>query len=467
MKIYRLIMMFITILVLLSLNALAAASNLKVAAASSEIASDDSMIIAGDIFPHRSTDQEGKLRANAVIIESNTKVCIISCDVIILGRDILDNVCKKIEAQENIPFENILITCTHTHHAPSTVTVHGYKREEVFCQRLKDAIVSAVHKANEKLKNIKNSECFFTLGHECTVGQNSRMILDDNTILWVPLTKDFAFLRPTGPFDSELPVLAFKQADGKLETILFNHSTHNIGAHDIKRSPGSQRSGIQDIMDAKKRSPGFYGLAAQELEQELGGTSIFLLGAAGSTHDLSLSTDEKIIRIKNAVKETYSKAEKREISRIVSVKKEFEYKVRTFDENKEEKAVSYYCRKRWVGDPESVIEVFRKMRRELTKYQGEIRKGWLQVILIGDVAFVGVPGEFFTKLGMEIKRRSPFRYTYIIELANDYIGYIPDKEAFDLGGYQVWTGFHSLVSPGSGEAIVDEAVGILNRLYIK
>ena len=85
--------------------------------------------------------------------------------------------------------------------------------------------------------------------------------------------------------------------------------------------------------------------------------------------------------------------------------------------------------------------------------------------MIGDIAFVGVPGEFFTVLGQEIKRRSPFRYTYVFELANDYIGYIPDKAGFDRGGYQTWTGLHSFLERGTGELIVDEAVGLLDRLH--
>ena len=72
--------------------------------------------------------------------------------------------------------------------------------------------------------------------------------------------------------------------------------------------------------------------------------------------------------------------------------------------------------------------------------------------MIGDVALVGVPGEFFTVLGQEIKRRSPFRYTYVFELANDYIGYIPDQAGFDRGGYQTWTGLHSFLERGTGEA---------------
>ncbi len=81
------------------------------------------------------------------------------------------------------------------------------------------------------------------------------------------------------------------------------------------------------------------------------------------------------------------------------------------------------------------------------------------------MAIVGVPGEFFTALGQEIKRRSPFRYTYVFELANDYIGYIPDQRGFDRGGYQTWTGLHSFLERGTGERIVAESVELLGRLH--
>ena len=50
-------------------------------------------------------------------------------------------------------------------------------------------------------------------------------------------------------------MLDFRDATGKTRALLFNHSTHTIGT----------RSG-RDV-----RSPSFYGLAAQELEKELGG----------------------------------------------------------------------------------------------------------------------------------------------------------------------------------------------------
>jgi hypothetical protein len=78
-----------------------------------------------------------------------------------------------------------------------------------------------------------------------------------------------------------------------------------------------------------------------------------------------------------------------------------------------------------------------------------------------------VPAELFTGLGMEIKRRSPFTNTFIAELSNDWIGYLPDREAHRLGGYQVWTGLHSYAEPGTGERLVDKAVKILEELARK
>ena len=106
------------------------------------------------------------------------------------------------------------------------------------------------------------------------------------------------------------------------------------------------------------------------------------------------------------------------------------------------------------------------MRRTLAGHQGETRETWIQAMLIGDIALVGVPAECFTKLGLDIKNRSPFRHTYVVELANDWIGYLPDLDAHKLGGYQVWTGYHSFAEQGTGERLVNELVGMLAELSL-
>jgi len=423
----------------------AATPAVRVGAAAVELEADDDMVIGGSIMPGRVKGQDGKLRAVATVIEKpgSGKVAIVACDVLMLNRDMLDPVVEEISGALGISTANILINCTHTHHAPSTVTVHGYSRDEVFCRRVQKAIVRAAKEADAKLKN-GDATFHFRLGEESSVGQNSRILLKDNSIYWTGPREDF--VRPTGPFDPELPVLAFRGVDGKPKAVLFNHSTHTIGV----RKPG--------------RSPSFYGLAAQELEDEEGGAFLFLEGASGSTHNLTVPAAELTIRIKQAVKDALDKTTARRVQKIAGFKKEFKFKVRQFDEAREDAAVSAYCKPRFPKGADETIEVFRNQRKVLSLKQGEERTTWIQAILIGDVAIVGVPAEFFTVLGQEIKRRSPFRYTYVAELANDWIGYLPDKKAFELGGYQTWTGLHSYAAPGTGEKVVDAAVELLEEL---
>lgn len=420
------------------------ASGLRVGAAAVELEADDSMVIAGSILPGKAKGQEGKLRAVAVVLEKRpAKVAIVACDILMLTRDLLDPVAAEIEKTTGIPAANVLINCTHTHHAPSTMVVHGYGRDEKFCQVVQRAMVRAAQEAN---RNLSADDCrlFFHLGREETVGQNSRQLLADGMVYWIGLRE---FVRPTGPFDPELPVLAFRGGDDKLRALIFNHSTHTIGA----RQPG-------------KRSPAFYGLAAQELEAELGGIACFLEGASGSTHNLTLTGDEAARRIKLAVQNALSQAQPRPVERLAAIKRPFTFKVRRFNEAKEDEAVSTYCRKYAGPRANATIQVFRDMRKKLAPMQGQQRTTWLQAVLIGDVAIVGVPAEFFTQLGLDIKNRSPFRHTYVAELANDWIGYLPNLEAHKLGGYQVWTGLHSYAEPGTGERVVDEVVDMLRQL---
>lgn len=434
-------------LVLFSTTAAAAETNpaaLRVGAAAAELEADDSMVIAGGIHPRYVKGQEGKLRTVAVVLEKppSPKVAIVACDVLMLTRDLLDPVAAEIETACGIPASNVLINCTHTHHAPSTMRVHGYDRDEVFCRRVQRGIVKAVTDAAARMTE---ATFYFKRGEEKTVGQNSRLLLGDGSIHWVGPRDDA--VRPTGPFDPDLPVLAFRDSAGDLVAVIFNHSTHTIGA-----------------VKGNVRSPAFYGLAGQELEAELGGTVCFLEGASGSTHRRDVSPAEAVRRIKQAVLDALARAEPHQVHRLAALKRPFRFKVRTFDEAAEDRAVSEYCTKRSGRDPQPIIDVFRQMRKQLAPHQGQQRTTWLQAIAIGDVAIVGVPAEFFTKLGIDVKRRSPLRHTCVAELANDWIGYLPDLEAHRLGGYQVWTGLHSYAEPGTGERIVDEAVRMLNEL---
>jgi len=157
----------------------------------------------------------------------------------------------------------------------------------------------------------------------------------------------------------------------------------------------------------------------------------------------------------------------RPVARLAAIKEPFEFRVRAFEEAAEEAAVTSYCRKR-VGSEEAaegIALVFRTQRAEIAPHQGETRTTSIQTFAVGDVAIVGVPAEFFTVLGQEIKRQSPFRHTFVSELSNDWVGYVPDRKGHELGGYQTWTGHHSYCEPGTGERMVATALSQLDRLF--
>jgi hypothetical protein len=419
------------------------AAPLKAGSAAVEFQAEDSMIIAGGITAGKAAGQEGKLRCVATVLEQGgVRLAIAACDVLMLTRETLDPALAGIEKATGIPAANILVNCTHTHHAPSTMRIHDYGPDEAFTRQVQKGIVEAVTRAASGMTDCR---FFFALGEERTVGQNSRVLLDDGQIFWIgPRTN---FVRATGPFDPELPVLAFRDGSDRWRSVIFNHSTHSIGW----RQPG-------------KRSPSIYGMAAQDLEAELGGYFTFLEGASGSTHNLELTGSECMRRIGQAVRDTLSTAQPRPVHGLAAIKRPLAYRVRHFDEAAEDAAVARYCRKYAPGGAEVIIRVFQNMRRELAPIQGQERSTWVQTLRIGDVAIVGVPAEYFTQLGMDIKNRSPFRHTYVAELANDWIGYLPNLEGHKLGGYQVWTGYHSYAEPGTGERIADAAVAQLKEL---
>ncbi|MBI3920986.1 MAG: hypothetical protein HY318_06150 [Armatimonadetes bacterium] len=430
-------------------------SILKAAAAAVSIAVESS---SEKLSPR----QEAELRASALVLEAGQRLCLVSCDTLVVPGHVLEQATRRIVTETGVPFSNILITATHTHHAPSTLDVLGFHRDEDFCDRLLESIVSAVLEATRTLDQGSPEqvevEFLFAESQEASVGTNSRYLLKDGTTAWYAYPWEDV-IRPTGPFDPDLPVFALRRKNGSLASVVFNHSVHNIGA-----------------LTQGMLSPGFYGLAAQDLERRHGGTTLFLPGAFGSSHNTgafgstqnihAVPAAECVHRVTAAVEKGLCDAQPvlLDLDPVRVLKRPFAYRIREFDEAEEEAAVKYWAEKYNPEGAESTMKVFRDMRADMAPVQGEERQTWLQAIRLGDIALVGVPGEMFCALGLEIRRRSPFRYTYIVGLANDTIGYIGDRAGYDLGGYQLWAGWHSLSAPGTGEAMVEQALEMLGEL---
>ena len=77
----------------------------------------------------------------------------------------------------------------------------------------------------------------------------------------------------------------------------------------------------------------------------------------------------------------------------------------------------------------------------------------LQAVAIGDVCFVGVPGELCNEYGLEIKWHSPFRKAFIAYVSTAYLHYICQTNFVVSGGYegdcQIFTTRDSVLPPNN------------------
>jgi len=140
--------------------------------------------------------------------------------------------------------------------------------------------------------------------------------------------------------------------------------------------------------------------------------------------------------------------------------REIEVRRRRFDEATVEWA------KRTVEDP-SVPEdswAYYRARRTLSAVEaaGQVERAEVVALRVGSLGMVGLPGEIFCEIGLDIKRRSPAEFTAVAELTGDNLGYVPTKQAFSEGGYEVES---AIWEEELGAKLADAASDLLEDLF--
>ena len=112
--------------------------------------------------------------------------------------------------------------------------------------------------------------------------------------------------------------------------------------------------------------------------------------------------------------------------------------------------------------PDGVGDDFKAvLLKQLHAIQDQVIPAENICIALDDTAFVSFPGELFTEIGMEIKAKSPFAHTYLIGLANGYIGYVPTRKAISEGGYAVDV---RKVDADAEDVILSTSLGLLQQM---
>jgi hypothetical protein len=337
--------------------------------------------------------------------------------------------------------ENIMVSASHTHSGPYTSTNIFDGEEGIdleWFSALPNKMAEAVMKAYNSMKEAKiGAGC----GHEESISHHRRMKMKDGTAWndWLRPPKD-QIVGVCGPIDPEVGVLKVENMDGSTLGAIINFSCHN------------NAGGIAGI------SADFAKYATEVIENVEGGESVALfmpgacgnIGAGGEQHGA-----EKVGKILGAeALKTLMKISTKEDVQLVAIRRGIDLPLRKFELQLSE------IRKIWASGE----DVFLKEMEFLKQVKEDHISTYVQALAIGDTAFVSVPGEMFVELGLEIKQKSPFERTFVVELANDYVGYIPTQIAFFEGGYETLNARSSRVAKEAGELIVENTLSMLESL---
>ena len=398
--------------------------------------------------------------AHVLMIEDGTKeIALISVDVCMLPCNYPFPVFKAISEKTGIDENYIFVSATHTH-TSVTLDIKQAPENVDFITGVWQDIVTAVAKAQSNKKNVRigacsraNKEFLHNRRFEGPDGMTVQNWADNETLKQCI---------ESGVIDPEVLVYKLVDDDRKEVAFIVNYSMHNNAYQGKELTISADFSGV--ICNILKS---VYGQDT---------AVIYMGGAAGDTNcydnffkfpmgdmwqDRHLFVGRSLAGTILGMDAFYEFPKNTEITASNETIKINERPYRPIDDVVD----------MTFGKPERVQHIWDSLARG-KKHWEETQGGRLEthdfpigVITFGqDLAVVTVAGELFVELGLKIKEQSPYKHTMIWQLTNGFYGYIPTKEAFDKGGYEVRkNGLYSCLVEEAGDMIVDYAIKKLRK----
>ena len=451
------------VLALLTVAAAAAcAGELRAGAAALKITPPEGAPMAGYYFNRAAEGVHDDLYARALVFDDGgIRAALVSCDLSGLPRSVVEAARKRIAADTGIRGERVMVSATHTHTGPVILGEDVYNLQgrmleiaKQYVQDLPVKIADAVKLAAAALKPVRISAA---IGSEPSLTFNRRFFMKDGSVGWNPGKLNPEIVRPAGPTDPAVPVVYFEGTDGTPLATYVNYAMHLDTVGGVRYSADYPYT-LSKLLSAAKAD---------------GMLTMFTIGCAGNLNHLDVNWaapqqgNSEAARIGTVLAAEVLKTLKR-VEPVPTGAPRVRSEIVRLPLPEIRPGELEWARKLTplFGKPDAApfMDLVRAFRIEdVAERKGKPLEAEVQVIAIGSqLAWVGLPGEIFTELGMAIKAASPFRYTIIAELANGSLGYVPDRKAYPEGAYEPVS---ARCAAGSGEMLVDAATRLLVELF--
>jgi hypothetical protein len=355
-----------------------------------------------------------------------------------------------------IPEQNVLICATHTHFGPKIYAetkigpeVSDNTVDASYVQTLVKKITDSVFLAHKRMEDVKigavkgdipeivynrrptradgSVQTTFSLPLEVTTTRKIQRRPDGS----VSVTFTFPPDEPTltfGPVDPEAWVLRVENAEGQIIGSVVNFACHAVSG-----------SAFSDWFYSI--SADYPGETMRVVEQLEGGVCLFTSGTAGD-----------IVPLRRGRKPRY------EIGRALAGEaiRRLQF-VRTsgdIDMAAMTREVTLPIRQDL--SPDRIIAADKGKTHLTTE---------IQVLRLGDIYILGLPGEVLVEVGLDIKQKAGLRNLIIAAVSNDTIGYVCHSQAYEQGGYEADSGTN--LAKGAGEIIVTHALDLLAQVKVQ
>ncbi|GMU20194.1 MAG: hypothetical protein AMXMBFR13_02930 [Phycisphaerae bacterium] len=447
---------------------------LSVGAATSNITPALGVSISGHMADRKATHIHDELHARCLVFDnSRTRVAIVVCDSCMIPGDIFDEAKALAQEETGILAEHMLMAATHTHSAATSTACFQSEPDAEYRRFLVRRIADGIRRA---VNNLAPARIGWGSGSKPEHVFNRRWRMKPGTIPPNPFGKQDQvkmnppqgspdLLEPAGPTDPELPVISVQSRDGRPITLLANYALHYVGgngAGDISADYfGMFADRVQQLLNADRLDPPFVGIMTNGASGNINNINFRQRGPARKPYEqMRLVAHDVAAEAVRVVKDiTYT-------DQVVLAARQERIRlgVRRPTDDEAMRAQMILAAATAANKPLTSLEqVYANETEQLADYPEEVEL-ILQTLRIGDIALVAIPCEIFVEIGLELKEKSPFKPTIVVNLANGYNGYLPTAEHHALGGYETWRARSSYLETGAAAVIVERMVSLLNQM---